>query len=564
MLWWWLRAANDKYYWLAMLITGNRLRITASAGRWIAVRLIKAEVMRELDLEATRRFHIPSIILMENAGLSVVQAIRQHYWGGDPDGWKALILAGPGNNGGDGLVVGRHLFNRGARVEIILTAPPDSYRGDAAVNLQVVAAAGIPHWVLDVGSLGRLEESLQAADLVVDALFGTGFRGLPREPVASLINMVNETGKPVLAVDLPSGIEADTGKVAGACIRANLTVTLGLPKLGLYLDPGAGYAGEVVVGDISFPPSLIGSNGPITGQESFYLIDAVLVNGYLPPRQPTDHKGSYGHAVVIGGTLGYTGAIALAGNAAQRSGAGLVTAMVPASLYPILATKLTEVMTSPAPESSGRGFAKDSYAALREQLSRATALAVGPGLGQDPETAIFLGELLQEIGVPMVIDADALNLLARDKKLLADPAMAAKRRRWVLTPHPGEMARLLDTSIAEIQADRIGIAQKASQIWGATVVLKGAHTVVASPDGPVLINPTGNPGLATGGTGDVLSGLIAGLLAQGLAPVQAAAAGVFAHGRAADRLAAARGMAGLVAGDLLEELPLVFKEIWRQ
>ncbi len=526
------------------------------------MRLVKAEVMRELDAEATRRFHIPSIILMENAGLSVVQAIEQHYWSGGPDGRRALILAGPGNNGGDGLVVGRQLFNRGAGVEIILTAPPDSYRGDAAVNLQIVTAAGIPHWVLDTGSPGRLAESLQAADLVVDALFGTGFRGLPPEPVASLINMVNETGKPVLAVDLPSGTEADTGKTAGACIRANLTVTLGLPKLGLYLDPGAGYAGEVVVGDISFPPGLLGSNNPIAGQDSFYLIDAMLVNEYLPPRQPTDHKGSYGHAVVIGGALGYTGAIALAGNAALRSGAGLVTAVAPASSHPILAVKLTEVMTRPAPESSGRGFARNSYSVLREQLGRATALAVGPGLGQDPETAIFLDELLQEIGVPAVIDADALNLLARDKKLLTDPAMAAKRRDWVLTPHPGEMARLLDTGIDAIQADRIGAARKASQLWGATVVLKGAHTVVASPDGRVLINATGNPGLATGGTGDVLTGLIAGLLAQGLAPVKAAAAGVFAHGRAADRLAAARGMAGLVAGDLLGELPLVFKEIW--
>ncbi len=556
------------------------------------MRLVKAAVMRALDQEAGRRYGIPGIVLMENAGLSVVQYLLGRFWEHRPAGRKVLILAGPGNNGGDGLVVGRHLYNRGAGVEVVLTAAPDSYGGDAAVNLKIVSAAGIPHWVFDADGFDRLAGALGRADLIVDALFGTGFRGMPEEPLASLIRMVNAVGKPVLAVDLPSGMEADTGVVAGACVRADLTVTLGLPKLGLYLDPGAGYAGEVVVGDISFPPGLAGGDtldaaiGQLepapgcppphpglppglkecgaqvgAGAAAFYLIDIPLVAGFMPPRRPIDHKGSYGHVVVVGGTPGYTGAIALAGNAALRSGAGLVTAVVPASLYPILAVKLTEAMTRPAPESPGGGFSADTYAALRDLLGRVNALAVGPGLGQDPETAIFLHDLLCGAGLPTVIDADALNLLALDQGLLNDPLMAEQRKRWVLTPHPGEMSRLLGTSTGEVQADRVGVAMKASQAWGATVVLKGAHTVVADPDGRVLINPTGNPGLATGGTGDVLAGLIAGLLAQGLTPVQAAAAGVYAHGWAADRLAAARGMAGLIAGDLLDELPLVLKEI---
>ncbi len=297
------------------------------------------------------------------------------------------------------------------------------------------------------------------------------------------------------------------------------------------------------------------------GAAEFYLIDPELVAGFIPPRRPTDHKGSYGHVAVIGGAPGYTGAIALAGNAALRSGAGLVTAVVPASLYPVLAVKLTEVMTRPAPESSGGGFSRTAHAALGELFSRVTALAVGPGLGQDPETAIFLHDLLRGTELPTVIDADALNLLACDRGLLEDKSLRERRSRWVLTPHPGEMARLLGTSIGDVQADRVGTAVKAGQAWGTTLVLKGAHTVVAAPDGQVLINPTGNPGLATGGTGDVLAGLIAGLLAQGLTPVQAAAAGVYVHGWAADRLAAARGMAGLIAGDLLDELPLALKEL---
>ncbi|MGD0622612.1 MAG: NAD(P)H-hydrate dehydratase [Thermacetogeniaceae bacterium] len=529
------------------------------------MRLVKAAVMRSLDQEAGRRYGIPGIVLMENAGLSVVQYLLGRFWEHRPAGRKVLILAGPGNNGGDGLVVGRHLYNRGAGVEVLLTAAPDSYGGDAAVNLKIVSATGIAHWVFDADGFDRLAGALDRADLIVDALFGTGFRGMPEEPMATLIRMVNAVGKPVLAVDLPSGMEADTGVVAGACIRADLTVTLGLPKLGLYLDPGAGYAGEVVVGDISFPPGLAGGDALDAwrppGAAAFYLIDIPLVAGFMPRRRPTDHKGSYGHVAVVGGTPGYTGAIALAGNAALRSGAGLVTAVVPASLYPVLAVKLTEAMTRPAPESSGGGFSADAYSALRDLLGRVTALAVGPGLGQDPETAIFLHNLLCGTELPTVIDADALNILARDQGLLKDPLLAEQRKRWVLTPHPGEMSRLLGTSIGEVQADRVGVAMKASQAWGTTVVLKGAHTVVADPGGPVLINPTGNPGLATGGTGDVLAGLIAGLLAQGLTPVQAAAAGVYVHGWAADRLAAARGMAGLIAGDLLEELPLVLKEI---
>lgn len=518
--------------------------------------------MREMDQEAGRRYGIPGIVLMENAGLSVMRHILERFWEHHPSGRRVLILAGPGNNGGDGLVVGRHLYNRGAEVEILLTAAPDSYSGDAAVNLKIISAMGVPCRVFDANDHDRLAGALSRADLVVDALFGTGFRGLPQEPLASLIGMVNASGKPVLAVDLPSGMEADTGIVAGACIVATHTVTLGLPKLGLYLDPGVGYAGEVVVGDISFPPELTGGSGRPPGAETYYLIDEALVVGLIPRRRRTDHKGSYGHVAAIGGTRGYTGAIALAGSAALRSGAGLATVIVPASLYQVLAVKLTEVMTRPAPESTaGGGFSHTAYSALSEYLGRVTVLAVGPGLGQEPETEIFLRELLRGNSLPVVIDADALNFLARDRGLLNDPGMAARRKRWVLTPHPGEMARLLGTSIEDVQADRVGVARKAAQTWGVTLVLKGSHTVIADPDGQVMINTTGNPGLATGGTGDVLTGLIAGLLAQGLTPVQAAAAGVYAHGWAADRIGVARGMPGLIAGDLLDELPLVLKDL---
>ena len=402
------------------------------------MRLVKAAVMRSLDQEAWRRYGIPGIVLMENAGLSVVHYLLERFWDARPSGRKVLILAGPGNNGGDGLVVGRHLYNRGAGVEILLTAAPDSYQGDAAVNLKIVSAAGIPHWVFDADGCSRLAGALDRADLVVDALFGTGFRGLPQEPLASLIGMVNASGKPVLAVDLPSGMEADTGVVAGACIKADLTVTLGLPKLGLYLDPGAGLCRRGSRRGYLFSARTYrrwrGARHP--GAAEFYLIDPELVAGFMPPRRPTDHKGSYGHVAVIGGAPGYTGAIALAGNAALRSGAGLVTAVVPASLYPVLAVKLTEVMTRPAPESSGGGFSRTAYAALGELFSRVTALAVGPGLGQDPETAIFLHDLLRGTELPTVIDADALNLLACDRGLLEDQSLRETQKPLGADPPP--------------------------------------------------------------------------------------------------------------------------------
>lgn len=522
------------------------------------MRLAKAGEMRELDQEATRRYGIPGLILMENAGLSVVKAILSRFWHNEPRGRKALIIAGPGNNGGDGFVVARHLYNMGANVRIFLTSNPDLYKGDAAVNLRIISEMGIKYNIFKGETCQEFEHSARHSDLIVDAIFGTGFRGIPQEPFASLIRIVNDSGKPVVSVDLPSGLEADTGRAEGECIRARLTVTLGLPKIGLYLDPGSEYAGDVIVGDISFPPDLKSEEGG-----SFFLIEKEMIAQLLPVRLPTHHKGSYGHVVVIGGIPGYTGAVTLASYSALRSGAGLVTAVVPASVYPVVAVKLTEAMTRPAPEAGDGGFSPNALKKLQDLIDRATVLAVGPGLGQHRETGIFLQEILKSMDVPLVLDADALNLIARDKEILTDTVLKEYRKRWVLTPHPGEMARLLNLSVSAVQADRIGHALRASREWGTTVVLKGAHTIVALPDGRAYINPTGNPGLATGGTGDVLSGLIAGLIAQGLTPEDAALAGVFIHGWAGDRIAARKGMPGLVAGDLLEEIPLVLKDLYQ-
>jgi hydroxyethylthiazole kinase-like uncharacterized protein yjeF len=281
------------------------------------MRLVKAAQMREMDLEAIKRYSIPGLILMENAGLAIVQVIMQRFLGEDAKGKKVFIIAGPGNNGGDGFVVGRHLFNKGAFVSFLITVLPEDYRGDAAVNLKIIEDVGLPCSVLHPENMDKIASELEKADIIVDALFGTGFKGIPREPLSSLIRMVNEAEKPVVAVDLPSGMEADTGRVAGDCIRAQATVTMGMPKLGLYLDPAAQYTGEVVVGDISFPPELKSEEGG-----DYYLVDEKMAAEVLPERLPTSHKGDFGHVTVIGGTIGYTGAAVLASNAALWGGIG--------------------------------------------------------------------------------------------------------------------------------------------------------------------------------------------------------------------------------------------------
>ncbi|HAF17533.1 MAG TPA: NAD(P)H-hydrate dehydratase, partial [Peptococcaceae bacterium] len=293
----------------------------------------------------------------------------------------------------------------------------------------------------------------------------------------------------------------------------------------------------------------------------YYLVDEKMAAEMLPERLPTSHKGDFGHVAVIGGTRGYTGAVVLASNAALRGGAGLVTAIIPEVCYPIAAVKLTEAMTFPAKGTENGGFSSSALESIKGVLQRATVAAVGPGLGQEEETADFLEDLLKNLNIPIVLDADALNIIAKRRHLLSDQALAKQRRNWVFTPHPGEMARLCDTTIAAVQEDRVGVAAEASRKWGVVLVLKGAHTVIAGPEGPLFINSTGNPGLASGGTGDVLAGLIASFLAQGLDPLQAAVCGPFIHGLAADLIAEKSGEAGMIAGDLLAEISQVIESL---
>ncbi|MGI9953169.1 NAD(P)H-hydrate dehydratase [Moorellaceae bacterium AZ2] len=513
--------------------------------------LVTAAEMGEIDRLASRDYFIPSIVLMENAGLRVVESIRR-YFGGTARGKRVLIFAGKGNNGGDGVVVARHLHNEGAEVKVFLLARPEELRGDPRTNLEIYQKMGGKVFpLLEQNHLQRADIALLYADLVVDAIFGTGFKGAALGVAGEVIQLINRAAKPVVAVDLPSGLEADTGRSHGPCIRATWTVTFALPKLGLALEPGATLAGRVEVADIGIPRQLIESRGL-----KVRLLTSDWCRDHLKPREPTAHKGSFGHVLVVGGCRGMTGAPILTAMGALRAGAGLVTAAVPRSCQGVVAAGAAEIMTRGLPETPDGALSREALPFILEMLERCQVLAIGPGLSRDPSASLLVRELLPQVRCPVVVDADALNALADDSKWLWEP-----KGEVVVTPHPGEMARLKGTTAAKIQEDRLSTAARAAQEWRAVVVLKGARTIIACPAGDTYVNPTGNPGMATGGSGDVLTGIIAGLIAQGLAPGTAAAMGAYLHGAAGDEAARLKGQRGLVAGDLLAFLPAVLGKL---
>ncbi len=514
------------------------------------MRVVTAREMREIDQRAMAEFKIPGIVLMENAGLKVVQAVLEKLSG--IQGKTVTIFAGRGNNGGDGLVAARHLFNMGVDVKVLLLDSPDKVAGDAAVNLEIWRRMGQKvYTVTQKDDFNAVRLFLVRTDVVVDAIYGTGFKGTVKEYVGRIIEAVNASEKPVVAVDMPSGVEADSGKVNGPCIRASLTVTFGLPKVGLLLEPGASYAGDLRVADISLP-------GPLLNDEQIkcHLIDGGLVRSWLPARPVSSHKGDYGRVLVVAGSRGMAGAACLTAEAAARAGAGLVTLAVPEGIYAPVASKLTEVMVVPVPQTGEGTLSGEAVPKIREMMEKADVLALGPGLSTNPETVEAVRKIISISHLPAVLDADGLNAFADQTDLLKNA-----RSSLVLTPHPGEMARLSGISTKAVQDDRLQVARLWSSDLGAVLVLKGARTIVASPDGTAYINTTGNPGMATGGSGDVLTGIIAGLMAQGIEAAGAAAAGVYLHGMAGDAAAREKGMMGIVAGDILQALPTVTKSM---
>ncbi|MHB8917390.1 MAG: NAD(P)H-hydrate dehydratase [Desulfocucumaceae bacterium] len=508
------------------------------------MKVVTAQEMRDIDQRAMSEFKIPGLVLMENAGIRVAQAVLEKMAG--VQGKTVTIFAGKGNNGGDGLVAARHLFNTGADVKVLLMDSPEKITGDAGVNLDIWRRMGQKvYTVTQKDDFNAVRLFLVKTDIIIDAIYGTGFRGPVKEYAGRIIEAINACEKPVVAVDIPSGVEADTGIVNGLCIRANLTVTFGLPKVGLLLEPGASFAGELRTVDISLPFPLLNDDGLKCN-----LIEKNLVRGLLPFRPNSSHKGDYGRVLLIAGSRGMAGAACLAAGAAARAGAGLVTLAVPGGIYEPVAAKLTEVMTSPVPETAEGTLSKEALPLIQGMLEKADVLALGPGMSTHPETVEAIQSIISFCPVPTVLDADGLNACIGKTDLFK-----RFRKPLILTPHPGEMARLCGLPVDSIQRDRLQAARKWSSSWGAVVVLKGARSIIASPEGIAFINTTGNPGMATGGSGDVLTGIIAGLLAQGMEASGAAAAGVYLHGMAGDSAAREKGMMGLVAGDILQALP---------
>jgi len=504
-----------------------------------------------VDMERqSAQMGLPPEVLMENAGLAAARAVKG--WLGDVAGRRVLVLIGPGNNGGDGLVIARHLHDWGADVHLYIPRP----RKDSDVNYQIVRDRGI-HTILadDSDSRAELARLLSSVAAVVDSFFGTGkarpMEGAFREAaLAVAAAKASNGGMQVIAVDLPSGLDADTGAVDDACFTADLTVTFACPKHGLLTFPGAARVGKLMVADIGIPEKL-------ADHVATEMITPSMVAGVLPARPLSANKGTFGRCLVAAGSVNYVGAAYLACAAATRVGAGLVTLATARSLQPILAAKLTEVTYLPLPESEPGIVAPEAAQVIESGLAGYGVLLVGCGLGQSQPAREFLGSLLYSSQnlPPLVLDADALNILAGIDgwwERLEVPA--------VLTPHPGEMSRLMGLPVPEIQSDRLGAAREAATTWKKTVVLKGAHTVVAAPDGRAAVDPVANPGLASAGTGDVLAGAIAGMAAQGLSPFDAAVAGVFLHSQAGEAVRRQLGDAGMVAGDLLPMLPSVIRD----
>lgn len=516
--------------------------------------LVDAARMQALDRHTIEELGIPGEILMESAGRAVLEVLLQRH--GErllSSGGEVCVVCGAGNNAGDGFVVARHLALLGWPVRIVLASPAAGLRGDAARHFALAQAVGVT--VED----GDWEPPRRG--VLVDAIFGTGLSREIEGPMRVAIERINQTAGPevaVVAVDLPSGLDAGTGQVWGAAVQADQTVTISLPKLGLALEPGRSLAGEVEVARIGIADQLPGEIRA-EGLEAAQLLTPRAMASLLPARPQIGHKGSFGHVLVVAASAGKTGAAALAARAAGRVGAGLVTLACPASLGDILEVKCTEAMTAPVPETPDRSLAEAGLDEILQLAVERDVTALGPGIGQDPDTVSLVRGLAARVPTPMVIDADGLNAFAHKAG-----ALQARPGATVLTPHPGEAARLLGTGASEINRDRVGAARELAEITGAVVLLKGAASVSAAPDGRVIVNPTGGPALASGGTGDVLTGMVAGLLAQGLGALEAAAAAAYLHGEAADRLAAAGGSAGLLAEDLANAIPAAAEALRRR
>ncbi len=528
------------------------------------MKLPTAREMQHLDQSASEVFGIPSIVLMENAGLGTVKMIENEL--GPCNNTFALIFVGPGNNGGDGLVIGRHLHQRGCQPVFFFLVNPDTLQGDTAVNLQIIRRLKLPFHVIDNAArvetipvlLKQFESRGLPCYIVVDAIFGIGLCREVTGHFADAINLINNSGfahkSPIISVDTPSGMDSNTGKVLGTCVRADFTATYCCAKPGHFIHGSFSWTGKLEIIDIGIPPEAINAANITTELATDEMITSL---SWPLQRKRASHKGSHGHLLILAGSTGKTGAAVLAARGALRSGAGLVSLCVPQDLNVVFETTLIEAMTVPLPHSNNSLSISD-WEIISSHIDNKQAVVIGPGIGKDPNTAKLVLQLYQSVRCPLILDADALNILAAYRGELHAPAGPR-----IFTPHPGELGRLLDKSTVDIQDNRLDAAILGCNLFKndlheVVLILKGAGTIIARGDGSTVINTTGNPGMAAGGMGDVLNGVIGGFICQGLSPLNASIAGVYLHGKAADKLYEAQG-AGFLASEVANMIPSVLK-----
>lgn len=504
------------------------------------MKVVTSEEMTLIDKKTIEEYGVSSLTLMERAGKAVAQRIKEHFKKG-----KVLIIAGPGNNGGDGMVAARYLKRAGFKVKVYLVFEKEKLSLEAKTQLERLRKARIPFLI----TRDLREEDLNGS-IIVDALFGTGLKREISGELAQLIDRINSSGAPVVAVDIPSGISSDDGSIMARAIRADLTVTFGLPKRGHLLFPGAEYTGRLYVEDIGFPEELLNSSSI-----KVELPDKELIRSLIPERRRYSHKGTYGHVLIVAGSRGKTGACLMAARACLRSGAGLVTIGVPETLVSVFQSRVTDEMCLGLPDRGDGSLSKD---ALKEIIDftekKAQVLAIGPGIGVTEDTREIIKGLLGKIKIPVVLDADAINCLEDMPEVLEG------KGNCIITPHPGEFSRLTGIAKEEVEKKRIDLASAFSLKYNVTLVLKGVPTVIGH-EGYVYINPTGNPGMAKAGSGDVLTGIVSGLMAQGLSGLNASILGVYLHGLAGDMGACDKGLWSLLASDIIEYIPGAFKEL---
>jgi len=507
------------------------------------MRILTADQMREADRRTIHEIGIPSLVLMENAGRQVVAAMESFFE--DLANRHVAVISGKGNNGGDGFVVARTLYQRNIEVSVFLVGQVAEIKGDARVNLEILGRLGLT--VVEIADEGQWElhfSEISAHDLIVDALFGTGLRSALSGVYETIIADINGSGIPVVSIDVPSGMSTDTPDLIGDCVEAVMTVTLGAPKMPLILPPAEQKAGEVVIADIGIPAEVFETLEGLRVE----LLTRDQIRSLISPRAADAHKGDFGRVLIVGGSRGKTGAAILAALGALRSGAGLVTVATPRGSQPLVAAHAPEYMTEPLDETA-QGTV--DFTAAEYVIGMSTdVIAVGPGLGRGPAVSAFVRELLEKSESPLVLDADALNAFA------GEPAALVGREGCdvIITPHPGEMARLVGCTVEDVQADRLGMARDFASRHRLYVVLKGYRTLVATPDGKIFVNPTGSPGMATGGTGDVLTGMVAAWLAQLLDAEAACQLAVYLHGAAGELADADDGEVSMTAGDLADHI----------